>query len=175
MMWIGIAIAVVVIVVAVASKLIGAGNEAGSQNVAFAGVSLKAKPVINATEARVYENLLKAVPPGYWVFPAVRLADLMAISASDNSARQSALNRISSKHVDFAIVRSSDRLCVTVVEVDGPDHEKKNQKERDSIKDAALQQAGIRLVRLPAGDYSPAELAQRLGAQAPAPSPNTRR
>lgn len=172
MFWIGLLVALA-IAMGVAIKLFG-GSDQPSQKSPFDGVSLKAKPVINANEARVYEALLMAVPRGYLVFPSVRLIDLVSISATDNSSRTSATNRLWNKHVDFAIVRSSDRICAVVVEVDGQSHETTVQKKRDTVKDAALQQAGIRIVRIPRGDYSPAELAQLLSAKAPVQSANLR-
>lgn len=129
----------------------------------FAGTDMKATRLLNGTEARIYTALLQAVPAGFWVFPQVRLADIVHPVDGDRSRWQSAQNRLSLKHVDFAIVRSADRLCIGVIEVDGPHHQEQVQQQRDTVKDAALAKAGIPCIRLPARDYAPAELALYIG------------
>jgi hypothetical protein len=139
-------------------------------------VEMRPSQVINGTEARIYAKLLQVVPAGYWVFPQVRLADVVYPVHPNRSLWQSAQNRLALKHVDFAIVRMNDRMCAVVIEVDGPDHERRIQQQRDAFKDAALRAAGIPVVRLVAREYAPAELAQRLagilgGAEVAASAP----
>lgn len=51
-------------------------------------------------------------------------------------------------HVDFLIFNKVSKLPLMVIEVDGPSHNKADQKKRDSIKDHVLKQFGIPCLRL---------------------------
>jgi hypothetical protein len=83
------------------------------------------------------------------VSPKVRLLDL----AKPNEAlgrRESkvALNRVSAKHVDFALLRPDDLSVFGVVELDDRSHQRKSRVERDDFVDDVLRQAGIPVCRV---------------------------
>jgi len=168
-MWLVIVAALLLVFVAVGAKFLteaGSGSPAGraqESKADFSGVTLSAKQLMNESELAVYNSLIQVVPSGYRVFPQVAMPAIIDMSPK----RFSEWNKISQYYVDFAIVRASDRRCEIVVEVDGPYHNTEKQKERDEKKNHALELAGIRVVRLPAGQYSPDEIAQRIGVAVP--------
>jgi hypothetical protein len=100
----------------------------------------------------------------YRIIGKVRMADIIrprkGLSAS---ARTSALNRITSKHVDFAVCDPKTLQVVGVIELDDSSHERIDRQRRDRFVDAALSSAGVPLVRIPAQRaYTPAEIRQRV-------------
>lgn len=50
-----------------------------------------------------------------------------------NSARQGALNRIASKHVDFVVCRVSDLAVVCAVELNDKSHASRRAQSRDEL------------------------------------------
>jgi len=68
----------------------------------------------------------------------------------DHPERQSIRNRFSQLVADFVLCRSDLRVAV-VIELDDLSHEKPKNQYADARKNKALADAGIRLVRIPAG------------------------
>ena len=100
----------------------------------------------------------------YRVIGKVRIADIIrprkGLSAS---ARTSALNRITSKHVDFAVCDPRTLQIVGVIELDDSSHREARRQRRDEFVDAALVSAGVPLVRIPAQRaYASAEVRLRV-------------
>jgi very-short-patch-repair endonuclease len=100
----------------------------------------------------------------YRVFLKVRLADLIEIPKGvSKSSRQSALNRISGKPVDFVICDKNDLSILGVVELDGQSHKSSQRWERDSFVDRALESAGIPIVHIKAQkSYSVVDIQNQL-------------
>ena len=122
------------------------------------------KLLFSAAERSFLGILDQVVGQEYRVIGKVRIADIIrpdgALSAR---ARTSALNRIMSKHVDFAVCDQGTLQVVGVIELDDASHEKASRRRRDEFVDAALVSAGVPIVRIPAQRvYSPAELRVRL-------------
>lgn len=85
------------------------------------------------------------------MFAKVRLANVIRPNAGlAPGPRQSALNRIVGKHVDFLLCRSDDLSIVCAIELDDSSHAKAMQKTRDQFVEAALQAAVVPLLRFPA-------------------------
>jgi very-short-patch-repair endonuclease len=99
----------------------------------------------------------------YRILGKVRLADIIRPRKGlSNSARASAFNRISGKHVDFAICDLRTLQVVGVVELDDSSH-RRNSRHGDKVKDKALAAAGVPIVRIPAQrGYSPAEVREQV-------------
>ena len=116
------------------------------------------EPVYEATAALMtpaersfFGVLQQVVPENFSLFAKVRLADLIQPRASlNNSMRQSAFNKISSKHIDFILCESATTKVVCAVELDDSSHHRGSRQARDSFVDAALQFAGIPVVRFSA-------------------------
>ena len=113
------------------------------------------------TEAETrFLRTLEQAAPEYRVFGKVRVADLIRVQKGlSNSARTSALNRITSKHVDFVLCRPHDLGVVCAVELDDKTHECKDRQVRDVFLKHALAAAEVPLVRVKtAKGYDVAEL-----------------
>src|ERR1700726_3045184 len=100
----------------------------------------------------------------YRVIGKVRIADIIrprkGLSAS---ARTSAVNRITSKHVDFALCDLRTLQVVGVIELDDSSHSESARQRRDKFVDAALSSAGVPFVRIPAQRaYTPSEIRERV-------------
>jgi very-short-patch-repair endonuclease len=87
----------------------------------------------------------------------------MRSSSRKPSARTSALNRITSKHVDFALCDLRTLQVVGVIELDDSSHSEDRRQRRDKFVDAALSSAGVPFVRIPAQrGYTPSEIRERV-------------
>ena len=110
-------------------------------------------------ESRFLRALEQAAPE-YRMFGKVRVADVIGVQKGlSNSARTSALNRITSKHIDFVLCRPHDLSVVCAVELDDKTHERKDRRARDVFLENALAAADVPLVRVKtAKSYDVAEL-----------------
>ena len=99
-------------------------------------------------ESRFLRALEQAAPE-YRMFGKVRVADVIGVQKGlSNSARTSALNRITSKHIDFVLCRPHDLSVVCAVELDDKTHERKDRRARDMFLENALAAAEVPLVRI---------------------------
>lgn len=123
--------------------------------------------LLTPTERSFFGVLQQALGPEYYICPKVRLADIIRPARQPTrSGWQSAFNRISAKHVDFAICSSTDLAVVGVIELDDRTHRRFERGFRDGGVDAALSTAGLPVIRISAREfYSRAALkTQVLGA-----------
>jgi very-short-patch-repair endonuclease len=102
----------------------------------------------------------------YSILGKVRLADIIRPRKGlPNSERTSALNRITSKHVDFAICDLRTRAVVGVIELDDSSHQSVSRQRRDEFLDKALLAAGVPVVHVAAQKaYLPAQLRGQISA-----------
>lgn len=81
----------------------------------------------------------------------VRLADIVKVkSGMNNGARQSALNKIQSKHVDIVACDPASLSVQFVVELDDSTHSQSNRQNRDQLVDNILKATGIPIVHVTA-------------------------
>lgn len=99
------------------------------------------------SEGHFFCMLEQSLPPGYRVFPNVRLNDLFLITAPPQQ-RQATYARLRDKHVDFLIVSLPDHRPVAAIELDGKSHDNSKQQYRDAVKDTAFRSAGLPLLRV---------------------------
>ena len=93
-----------------------------------------AKALFSAAERSFLGVLDQAVGNEYRVFGKVRVADVAAVKRGlSNSARQSALNRITGKHFDFIVCRADDLAVVCAVELNDKSHATKRAQSRDAF------------------------------------------
>ena len=102
----------------------------------------------------------------YRIFSKVRMADIICVKTGlSRSNRQSALNRINRKHIDFILCNPADLSILCAVELDDRSHDRSSRKERDLFVDKALDAAGIPILHVTAqAGYTPAELSSALSA-----------
>ncbi len=99
------------------------------------------------SEQAFFQVLEEALPPGYRVFPNVRLNDLFLITAAPHQ-RHGTYARLRDKHVDFLVVSLPGHCPVFAIELDGMSHDTATQQRRDAVKDTAFRSAGLPLLRL---------------------------
>ena len=125
----------------------------------------QSKEVLCSPAERSFMGALdKIVGNGYRIFAKVRLADIVEVNKGlSSSARQSAFNRISRKHLDLVICDSRDLSIVGAVELDDKSHRKTGRQERDQFLDKALEAAGVPILRIKAQSaYSIKEISSNL-------------
>jgi hypothetical protein len=116
-----------------------------------------------------FRALEGAVGSRYWIFAKVRIADLVTPKQTVNRrAWWRAFRQVSSKHVDFVIVDRRTGEVHAAVELDDRSHTRQARQARDAFVDRAFAQAGIPLLRIPAGrGYDRRALADRVAAAVP--------
>jgi very-short-patch-repair endonuclease len=105
--------------------------------------------LLSLGETEFYRCLLELYGASAIVCPKVRLLDLVCPRKGlDRRQRQSALNRVWAKHVDFVVLRVDDFSVWGVVELDDRSHDRQDRAGRDAFKDDALRQGGIPVCRV---------------------------
>lgn len=117
---------------------------------------------LTQAEISFFHVLSSVVGPDHYVFPKVRLSDVLFVSRSDESL--ALFNRINQKHLDFLICSREGMRPVLGVELDDSSHWRQDRRERDEFVDQAFEAAGLRLARVPARyQYDPRVLVAELG------------
>lgn len=101
----------------------------------------QAKPLLNRSEARIYQRLLDALPGHLLVHVQVSLGEIL------RCPDRMAFRAINSKRCDFVITDLA-YTPLAVIEFQGSGHYQRNAETRDSIKRTALQSAGIDWIEL---------------------------
>jgi len=105
--------------------------------------------LLTAAEQVFYGVLVQALD-GYRVMSKVRHNDVVDVRKGlKRPERQSALNRIQRKHVDFVVCEPADLRIVCVIELDDSSHEKADRQDRDALVDDILKAAGIPITHFP--------------------------
>lgn len=90
----------------------------------------------------------------YLVFPKVRLADFITVTARGKEY-QGWWNKIRSKHVDFLIWDVQNNKIALAIEIDGKSHNSEKMQVRDEFIDKLYKRVGISLKRVVVGaDFS---------------------
>lgn len=76
-------------------------------------------------------------------FSKVRLLDIVKPNHSKNMA---AMNKVIRKHVDFLLC-DKNFMPICVIEIDDSSHNTADARHRDAVKDAALKDAGVPILR----------------------------
>jgi very-short-patch-repair endonuclease len=93
----------------------------------------------------------QAVGAEFRIMGKVRLADVIRVRpGTDRTAWQKAFNRIQSKHLDFVACDPTDHSVQFAVELDDKSHDRADRQARDAFLDAAIEKAGIPLIRFAA-------------------------
>jgi hypothetical protein len=104
--------------------------------------------LLSERESEFYHNLI-AWYPGHQIFVQVALSQLINIDRNHPEC-DSIRARYKQLVADFVLCRADLRV-VTVIELDDRTHERADRQRADARKNKALGDAGIRLVRIPAG------------------------
>lgn len=159
-----IAVAASILVVVLKAKNVGVGGK----------ISYPYEPtklLFSAAERSFLGVLDQAVGNDYRVLGKVRLADLAKVKPGlSKSARQGALNRISGKHLDFVVCKSSDLSIVCAVELNDRSHASQRAQARDNLVTQVCRAIELPLLAIPAKQaYSVDDLREKfLAALKPA-------
>ncbi|QDH35873.1 DUF2726 domain-containing protein [Porphyrobacter sp. YT40] len=130
-------------------------DHAADQLKAVAAAPFTARPLLNRSEAKVFETLGEAVSarnPGWKVMAQVSVGEFLA------SPDTEAFRAVNSKRIDFALM--DENCCVRhAIEYQGSGHYAgTSAAARDAIKKEALRKAGIGYHEVVAGQTTPSEL-----------------
>jgi very-short-patch-repair endonuclease len=96
----------------------------------------------------------------YRLMGKIRLADIVKVKSGLNkSARQSAFNKIQSKHIDIVACDPTTLSVLFVIELDDKTHSQSKRQNRDQFIDNVLRAAGIPIIHFTAkNSYSLQEI-----------------
>jgi hypothetical protein len=135
-----VGILVVFVIVAVVFKILLAKGKQGPQDYPY-----EKEPAPFSPAERSFLGVLEQAVNGRYRFMGkVRLADVVRVKTGmSGSARQSAFNRIQSKHIDFVACDPATLMVQFAVELDDETHRQSKRQLRDEIVDRVLEAAGI--------------------------------
>jgi hypothetical protein len=107
-----------------------------------------ARNLLTERERSLYQSLL-GLYPDHKIFVQVALSQLIDVDQSHPESK-SIRARYKQLVADFVLCRS-DLSVIAVIELDDRSHERRDRQAADGRKTKALADAGIRLVRVPAG------------------------
>jgi Protein of unknown function (DUF2726) len=111
-----------------------------------------AKKLLTERERSLYQSLL-SLYPDHKLFVQVALSQLIDVDRR-HPERESIRARYKQLVADFVLCRA-DLSIVAVIELDDRSHERADRQAADARKNKVLADAGIRLVRIPAGPLPP--------------------
>lgn len=100
----------------------------------------KRTSVMNHSESAFFFELQKQLPHGYYIFPKMRIADILETVSGKGYYHMR--NGILPKHIDFLICDSYFKPVVAI-EVNGGYHDTLNQQKKDQTKKQILESAGL--------------------------------
>lgn len=112
---------------------------------------------LSAAELSFFHVLEQAVGERFTICPKVALRDLVFVPQPHRNMGW--VNKVQGKHVDFILCEPGTMEPVAAVELDDSSHSRADRRARDDFVNAALEAAGLPVLRVPAGrTYEPAGL-----------------
>jgi very-short-patch-repair endonuclease len=96
-------------------------------------------------EQNFVNQFLRVLPEQYMLSCKVRLGD---ITQPINRKDIAAFNSVSRKHIDFVITERSTSKIVACIELDDHSHNRISARKRDNVKNRALKESDINLIRV---------------------------
>ncbi|MDH3445181.1 MAG: DUF2726 domain-containing protein [Deltaproteobacteria bacterium] len=121
---------------------------------------IKNRALFSPAERALFLVLHQAVGKDYWIFGKVRVADVVAVRATNNrSAWHSAFSRIAAKHFDFVLCAKDDLAIRCAVELNDRSHESPRRRKRDVFLEDVCKRIALPLVQIKArSEYSASDL-----------------
>jgi hypothetical protein len=107
-----------------------------------------AKNLLTERERSLYQRLLSLYPQ-HKIFIQMALSQLIDVDRNHPES-ESIRARYKQLVADFVLCRS-DLSVIAVIELDDPSHKRADRRYADARKNKALADAGLRLIRIPAG------------------------
>jgi|GEM_PF-195212 len=121
------------------------------------------KGPLSPAEYQFYQQARDILRGKYMICPKVVLSELLAVTSTDRSVYQTALNKISRKSVDFVVCDAESMQPVYAIELDDASHDRPDRQERDNFVDHLFATVGLPLVHIRyQREYSHQELAADL-------------
>lgn len=118
--------------------------------------------LLTQAEREFFEVLRAAAPEGWYVFPQVRLANLLMLRKGTRNWKPH-FSRVAQKCVDFVFCDGAEIGPRLVVELDDASHDRSDRQRRDAFVDAALRSAGLPVLHVRwRRNYDRAELASQI-------------
>jgi very-short-patch-repair endonuclease len=128
-----------------------------------------ANALLSRAEQVLYGRLVRAFP-GHVVLAQVALSQLLMVDrAQAGSSAQAIRNRFNQLVADFVIC-APDFSALAVVELDDRSHNREPRREQDQRKDAFVQAAGLKMIRVSVADLPNEAALKALMAVVPAAS-----
>jgi len=105
--------------------------------------------IMNESEAALFFELRKQLPKDCYVFPYMRIADV--VDAVNGSGFYRRRNKILPKHLDF-VVCNSNFTPIVAIELNGGYHRRPDRIKMDEEKEEILKDAKLPLVTIRVGD-----------------------
>jgi len=117
--------------------------------------------LLSPAELSFFRVLKNAIGQSVLICPKVRIADILKPTPTENY--QTALNKISRKHIDFVLCDPFTTKVFGVIELDDKSHDRTDRAMRDAFVDSAFAAAGIQIVHFKgSASYSLEEVRQQL-------------
>jgi very-short-patch-repair endonuclease len=126
------------------------------------------EPTLFTPAERSFLGVLEqALGDEFRIMGKVRLADVLKVRPGlDGKARQTAFNRIQSKHLDFVACDPGDLSIQFAVELDDRSHDRPDRQNRDAFLDEAMTKAGLPIIRFAARKgYSVQEVRETIASR----------
>lgn len=104
--------------------------------------------VMNDSESSFFHLLQKHIPTGHYIFPKMRIADIIETRSGKGYYKQR--NKILPKHVDF-VVCNEKLEPVVAIEIDGKSHNQSDRMERDRQVDEIFKSVSLPLEHVKVG------------------------
>lgn len=105
--------------------------------------------VMNSSESAFFFELQKQIPQGYYIFPKMRIADILETKNGKDYYHMR--NKILPKHIDFLVCDSNFKPIIAI-EVNGGYHNSQNQQKKDLEKIDIFKDAGLILETIKVGE-----------------------
>lgn len=96
-------------------------------------------------EQNFVNQFLRVLPEQYLLSCKVRLGD---ITQPRNRKDIAAFNSVSRKHIDFVITEKETSKIIACIELDDSSHNRRSAQKRDNVKNRALKESDINLIRV---------------------------
>lgn len=103
--------------------------------------------LLTQAERDFFAVLRAAAPEGWYVFPQVRLANLVMLKKGTRNWKPH-ISRVAQKCVDFVLCDGADIGPRLVIELDDSSHDRPDRQDRDRFVDAALGAAGLPILHV---------------------------
>ncbi len=99
------------------------------------------------SEYKFFKIIEQIAGDKYYIIPQVQLTNLLYISLY-NKQHRAYRNKIDRKSVDFAFFTKEDYKFHLAIELDDSSHEREDRIERDEFVEEAMEDAGLKLLRI---------------------------